>query len=608
MQKNDLIVVADTIYRMLELDGSNALVIDCIKRTMPKWVAISEFGEYGSCSIAELQEQTNIHLYDFENAPKTIQRTAREHFTLIAGVLPFISDTMERSKAINRISEHYNVSKQTIRHYLCLYLAFQDLSVLAPYEVAEKELTEDEKNMRWGLNKFFYTKNKNSLATAYTYMLKAKYCDSLGNLKEPYPTFNQFRYFYRKTKNLQKFYISRNGIKDYQKNHRPLLGDGIQEFAPVVGMGMLDATICDIYLVNESGGLVGRPILTACIDPYSSLCMGYSLSWEGGVYSLKDLLLNVVADKKEWCKGFGIEIGKEEWECSALPSTLVTDMGTEYTSINFEQIAELGIKIINLPAYRPELKGSVEKFFDLIQASFKPTLKGKGVIEEDFQERGAHDYRKDACLTMREFEKVILRCILYYNSKRLIENYPYTEDMLAAKVKPYANQIWNYGKEQVGANLITVDSDFLIKTLLPRTKGKFTRQGLRVNGLRYRNENYTEKYLSGGSVDVAYNPEDTSAVWVIENGFFTIFDLIETRYEGKSLQEVQTLKKEQKVIVAENEETTLQGKIDLIHHIEPIAEVGSIKTNADLTQIRTNRQKEKQKHHKNHLKGAKDND
>ena len=78
----------------------------------------------------------------------------------------------------------------------------------------------------------------------------------------------------------QNYYISRNGLKDYQKNHRPLLGDGIQEFAPHVGVGMLDATVCDIYLVNDAGELVGRPILTACIDAYSGLCCGYSLTWE----------------------------------------------------------------------------------------------------------------------------------------------------------------------------------------------------------------------------------------------------------------------------------------------------------------------------------------
>ena len=69
--------------------------------------------------------------------------------------------------------------------------------------------------MRWALNKYFYTKNKKSLNTAYTFMLRDKYCDENGKLFQEYPSFYQFIYFYRKTKKLQNYYISRDGIKDY---------------------------------------------------------------------------------------------------------------------------------------------------------------------------------------------------------------------------------------------------------------------------------------------------------------------------------------------------------------------------------------------------------
>ena len=157
-----------------------------------------------------------------------------------------------------------------------------------------KPLTKDEKNMRWALNKFFYTQNKNSLNTAYTYMLKERYTDGLGNLFAEHPTFNQFRCFYRKHRKMQTYYISRNGLKDYQRNNRPLIGNGVQEFAPAIGVGMLDSTICDIYLVDDAHNLVGRPILTACVDAFSGLCCGYSLSWEGGVYSLRGLVTTFV--------------------------------------------------------------------------------------------------------------------------------------------------------------------------------------------------------------------------------------------------------------------------------------------------------------------------
>ena len=353
-----------------------------------------------------------------DDIPVDAQRIMRERFTIITGVIPYIMDKGKRSQMIVQAAAEHGVCRKTVRHYLSLYLAYQDVTVLAPKGSAvEKALNGDEKNIRWALNKFYYTKNRNSLRTAYTLMLKERYCDEGGNLLPEYPSFHQFRYFYRKHKNLQNYYISREGIRQYQRDHRPLLGDGVQEFASHVGVAMLDSTICDIYLVNEAGGLVGRPILTACIDAYSGLCCGYTLSWEGGTYSLRGLMLSVIEDKATYCKRFGITIEKDQWDCAGmLPGTLVTDMGSEYASQNFEQIAELGVTVVNLPAYRPELKGVVEKFFDLIQSAFKPHLKGKGVIEPDYQERGAHDYRKDACLTMEQFEKVVLNCILYANT------------------------------------------------------------------------------------------------------------------------------------------------------------------------------------------------
>ena len=58
-------------------------------------------------------------------------------------------------------------------------------------------------------------------------------------------------------------------MKSYERNNRPLLGDGVQEYASHVGVDMFDATVCDIYLVDDSGNLVGRPILTACVDAFS---------------------------------------------------------------------------------------------------------------------------------------------------------------------------------------------------------------------------------------------------------------------------------------------------------------------------------------------------
>jgi len=288
----------------------------------------------------------------------------------------------------------------------------------------------------------------------------------------------------------------------------------------------------------------------------------------------------------------------------------MTDRGKEYTSETFEQISDLGVQIINLPSYRADLKSKVEKFFDVIQNLYKPYLKGRGVIEPDFQERGAHDYRKDACVTFEEFEKILLHCIIHYNTKSVVEQFPFTEDMLEVGIKPYRNTIWNYMLEQ-GNGLISATSEEVVLTLLPRTPAKFTRTGLLANGIRYRHTdgNYTQRYLSGNSVIVAYNPEDVSMVWLLEEGRYIPFELIERRFDCKTVGEVEKMRAKQKEAVKAEERGLLQAQIDLVSHIETVA--GSKPKRTGETSIKgvtENRRKEQSRTHKDYIKEVIKND
>ena len=571
LMKNKLYKYKDTIVRVLNESDQSVFIIDCINYKMPYTVSKLDFKDIIVCNEDYLIQKTKELIFDISEASEYNKKIAYERYNMIAPLLSFMDDKRKRSLLLNQICEERNISKQTLRNYFCKYLIFQNICVLTPKSnITEKSLTQDEKNMRWALNRYFYSINKYSLKSSYLFMLKEKYCDMDGKLSSNIPSFYQFRYFYRKTKNMQTFYITRDGLSNYQRNKRPLLGDGIQEFAPSVGTGLLDSTVCDIYLIDETNSLVGRPILTACIDAYSSLCYGYALTWEGGMYSLRVLMRNIVSNKKKHCESLGILIDDDQWSTSEIPGTLVTDMGKEYVSENFEQITELGITLKNLPPYRPELKGTVEKFFNIIQETYKPYLKNKGIVEPDFLERGAHDYRKDACLPIEDFEKIIVRCIVYYNSQRILKNFPYTEDMIKNDIKPYANSVFEYSKLFPGANLIPVTSKQIMLTLLPRTTGVFSRFGLKVNKMRYKNENYVEKYLAGGEVTVAYNPDNVSYIWLIENGHYVQFKLIESRYDGKELTDVELIEKEHRKLVNSHCNSNTQAQIDLANSLEKI--------------------------------------
>ena len=594
--KNQLLRHDDRIIRLLTFD-TDVLTIDCLKRTMPQWMPIEELHDWVSCDETALPSP-ETPICNLEDLTAEQRKVMHERYSLIAAVAPFIDDSTKRSAMIAQMAELNGVSKQTIRKYLCLYLAYQRMEVLAPpAQQKERELTATERIFRWALNKFYYTQRKHSLPTAYNLMLKEKYTDAAGQLLPEYPPFHRFKYFYQKTRKVQTALISREGKTTYQRDCRPLLGT-VQDFAPAVGTAMLDATVLDIYLVNDAGQLVGRPILTLAVDAYSSLVCGYHLSWEGGIYSLQQLMHNVVADKVAWCRKFGISISPKEWPCTGiLPGVLTVDNGKEFVGSTFEHITELGTRMINLPPYRPELKGIVEHAFCMIQGYFKPHLKGKGVIEPDFQERGSRDYRKDACLTMEDFEKILLRCIIYYNTNRLLGEHILTKEMISNHVALTANSVWQWSCAQVGANLIPVNAEQLRLTLLPRTEGTFTRRGLVVHKQRYRHceGKFTERYLNGGKVTVAYNPDDISCVYLVESCSYTRFELILKVYDNMSLEEVMELQAQQQAAKKSAQSQKDQALIDLVASIETIANTRGHVGDVNLKGIRQTHKTEKQR-------------
>lgn len=605
MKRNEIYTHDDQIYRILIVKEDNCFVIDCKNNSMPVWKPVTTFWDASTMTDEDLYTLLDFKPVEDDMVSPERKKIMHERYTMIAPVLSFIGDENTRSHVINIIAAENNISKQSIRSFLKKYLVIQNIQVLLPKEREyDTALTKDQKNIRWSLNKFFYTFEKNSLKTAYLKMLKEKYCDAEGKLLEEYPSYYQYRYFYRKTRKLENYYISRNGLTNYQRNDRPCVGDNVRVYASAPGLGMVDATVCDIYLVNESGQVVGRPILTACVDAYSGICMGYSLGWEGGVYSIRDMTLNIIEDKEKLCLKHGIHIDESAWPVDKLPGRIISDQGSEYIGYTFEQIAELGVTLENLPPYRPDLKGPIEKFFDVIQNLYKKNLKGKGVIEPDFQERGAHDYRKDACITMQNFEKIILRCIIYYNTANILEDYPFTEDMLEKNIKPYSNALWNYGCSLSGANLISASKEKLTLCLLPRTLGTYSRNGLSVNKMHYKNDAFKEKYLSGGEAIVAYDPDNTSFVWVIEKGEYIRFDIIESRYKDKSVRDVHDVQELSKRIVREENHNNLQAEVSLATHIQDIVDTTAISIDSGIKGIKDTRRSETTKEHRIHTKEA----
>ncbi len=122
MKKYDLLRPGDSIIRVLDVQGDRVLVIDCIKRTMPVWVERATLESCSECASGELSEVTGIVVVGVDDLDAEQKKVMYERYTMIAPILTFVADDRMRSRLICSVAEEHEVSKQTVRSYLCSIL------------------------------------------------------------------------------------------------------------------------------------------------------------------------------------------------------------------------------------------------------------------------------------------------------------------------------------------------------------------------------------------------------------------------------------------------------------------------------------------------------
>ena len=334
----------------------------------------------------------------------------------------------------------------------------------------------------------------------------------------------------------------------------------------------MDATQADLYLVSrlDRKAVIGRPTIYLAVDTSTQLIAGMYVGLEAGESAFMKCLANAAMDKVKFCSSFGIEIDKSEWPNAGLPGEIITDKGREFIGSRMEELAmKYGIEFESLPPFRPDGKGLVEKAFDLIQQKYKPLLRGKGVIEADVQERWAVDYRSQAVFTLEEFTKVVIHCVLYLNSSRMIENGPYKD------TEPTAAALW-IRKEQQGRSMMTpIEAEELYRMALPRKFVSLTRKGIIHQGLRYVSADckwLLEQTKAGSKVRIAYDPEDVSRVYLVDGMEYHTFQLAEAcrQYAGATANEYQMEREQNKGSRREAQQKDTEGRLKMIRHIQDI--------------------------------------
>ena len=508
-------------YKLLKTVEDGAWLIDFEKPASPQYVSFEKLEDFTAAPVPEKRLDES----DVSDKRLAVGQRRKKTIQLLTDTQICIDNALLRNRFAAGIAKEYGISTRTVLRYYYKYLAYGEKGLLPMNRVYNaKSETADQRKMTQALNRYYYSPKKMPLKMVYEKMLVDAYITENGSIDDAHPSFSAFRYFFDKKKSVTKYVISRQGISDYQKNYRPLTGKGDSGILEI-GTYEMDATIADIYIVSSYNRKpIGRPYVYLAVDVASRLIAGVYVGLEGTSDSVLQCIANAAEDKVDFCAKYGIDITKDMWPSSGLPDMICTDRGNDFMSDRVKQLCEMfGMEITSLPAYRPDLKGYVEKAFDCIQRRYKPHLRGLGVIDGKVGERGVPSYIAQARLDLREFTKVVIECILYYNSAKVINSFIRPPEMSASNTRHIAADIWKWYENEGKDNRIVAEPEAIKLMLLPRAMGTITRAGLLYDNLLYTSNEIKEKMVNAKAygvekVKIAYNPVDNRCLYYLENG------------------------------------------------------------------------------------------
>lgn len=401
---------------------------------------------------------------------------------------------------------------------------------------------------RTTINLHYLNTDQNSIRYVYRKALFALGFDA-SKKSEAYladaPTYKQFYYFLQQEISSSEKAKKRFGDITYNKDLRPVLGTST---AGAMGPGsqyQIDATIGDIYLVDEEtrARIVGRPVIYIVVDVFSRLITGISVGLEGPSWvSAMFALANTMFDKVQYCARYGIAIKPEDWPVIGKPESILADRG-ELLGSTVEVLSEsLFIDIQNTPSFRADWKGIVERYFKTLQANFKPYVEGY-VTDTTVKKRGGSDYRLDAELTLIDVTKIIINCVVIYNTTHAMTYYDADKD-IPPELPLIPLALWNWGVQHRTGKLRSVNEELAAVNLMPHKEVSITEYGIYLFGCYYSSayaikEGWFERTGAKQSkVLVAYDPHSANIVYLRPGGKYDTFIKFELTERSRTFRDL----------------------------------------------------------------------
>lgn len=294
--------------------------------------------------------------------------------------------------------------------------------------------------------------------------------------------------------------FGRHGIHDHT------LQRGSLEVTAPLQIVMLDHTPLHARILVDIDGeqIEARVWATAARDLYTGVCLSAFLSCLAPSATTVAVCMAMMAiPKTDILRSYDTA---GEWDAFGVPLKLYVDGAAELSSETVRNaLGRLGGElVVGIPG-RPEARGAMERMFRTLNSQFDRL---PGATLSNPQDLEAHGGPRPATLTLEQAQRALLNAVTTYNYES------YGSDRLPPIMA------WKDAVERgVMHGQIPLDPHATFVHFLPRRRCKIIFEGIKLLGCVYRSE-----YLAGlrwrgvSHVEVAFDPRDISAVWILEEG------------------------------------------------------------------------------------------
>lgn len=261
----------------------------------------------------------------------------------------------------------------------------------------------------------------------------------------------------------------------------------------------LDAVRAEVQLVSRSARdqVIGRPLVYVVTDTFSRMVCGVYVGmgepqWQHAMLALA----HCGADKVRYSHQFGRSIAPEQWPCHHLPEALFANTALTLGWSGDTLLNNFNLRCLAVDDGPGDWRAVLEKRFRLLA----PNAAGAPC-------------RLDGVLDIGQFTRIVIDCILYYNSRQALAH--------ADGATP--RRLWDWGVQHRGGGLKIYPEHLIRCSLMPVAQAAVTADGITLHGSVYTcaravSERWFERARLRGSwnVKVAYDPSSMETVYLLD--------------------------------------------------------------------------------------------